>query len=327
MNRKILTWLLVTFLLATVSPAQAQQPKKVPRIGFLVPGSSATYSTRIEAFRQGLRELGYVEGKDIAIEYRYAEGNIESLQDFAAELIRLKVDILVVAGSEATVAAKRATKEIPIVMANVGDPIARGIVASLARPGGNVTGLTSVSTDLSGKRLELLKETVPKLARVGVLWNPSDQGAAANFKETEATARAFKVRVQSLEVRSANDFESAFKAAIAGRVHALNVLQSGVINTHRIRIVEFATKSRLPTMFAEGAHVESGGLMSYGPSFPDMYRRAATYVDKILKGRTPSDLPVEQPMKFEFIINLITAKQIGLTIPPNVLVRADKVIR
>jgi putative tryptophan/tyrosine transport system substrate-binding protein len=207
------------------------------------------------------------------------------------------------------------------------DPVAMGLIASLARPGGNITGLTSVSTDLAGKRLELLKETVPKLTRVGILWNPADPGSAAVLKETETVARALGVQVQSLEVRSPNDFESAFKAAIGGRAHALFIVQTALINNRRARIVELATKNRLPTMFGEGAHVESGGLMSYAPNSADLFRRAATYVDKILKGTKPADLPVEQPTKFEFIINLKAAKQIGLTIPPNVLVRADKVIR
>ena len=327
MSGKIFVWLLATLLLTTVSPAEAQQPKKIPRIGFLIPGSHAAYSARTEAFRQGLRALGYGEGKNISIEYRFTEGRLERFPDLAAELVRLKVDVIVTAGTEAVLAAKQATQTIPIVMANVGDPVARGIIASLARPGGNITGLTTVSQDLSGKRLELLKETVPRLTRVGVLWNPTDRGATATFKETEATARAFGVQVQSLEVRSPSDFDAAFKAATQGRVHGLNVLQSGLINTHRTQIVELVTKNRLPTMFAEGAHVESGGLMSHGPNFPDLWRRAAVYVDKILKGTKPADLPVEQPMKFEFIVNLKTAKRIGMTIPPNVLVRADKVIR
>jgi len=314
-------------LVALSFPTQAQEPAKVPRIGMLLSGSNSSTSTRTEAFRQGLRELGYAEGKNITIEYRFTEGRLERFPDLAAELVHLKVVVIVTSGTGGAIAAKNATSTIPIVMATIGDPVARGIIASLARPGGNITGLTTISPDLAGKRLELLKETVPRLTRAGILWNPVDQGVTAVFKETEATARALGVQVQSLEVRSPDDFESAFKAAIAVRVHALNVLPSGVTSTYRTRIVEFATKSRLPTMFVEGVHVESGGLMSYGPNIPDSFRRAATYVDKILKGAKPADLPVEQPMKFELIINLKTAKQIGLTIPPNVLVRANKVIK
>lgn len=302
--------------------AQAQQSKKVPRIGFL---SAALVEPLREAFRQGLRELGYVEGQNIAIEWRHSEGRVEGLPVFATELSRLKVDVIVAGGTPALLAAKDATNTIPIVIC-LGDPVREGFVASLARPGGNITGLTSISMDLAAKRLELLKETVPRLTRAGVLWDAADQGAAANFKETEAAARALGVQVQSLEVRSANDFESAFKAATVGRAHGLIVLSGSLIAPQRTRIVALATKSRLPTMFADGRHVESGGLMSYAPNVPDMLRRAATYVDKILKGAKTADLPVEQPTKFELVINLRTAKALGLKIPAHLLMEADKVI-
>ncbi len=319
--------LIALALVVAGAVAQAQQPKNIPRIGYLTSVSPATDSGRREAFRQGLRELGYVEGKNIAIENRYAEGEFHRLPDLAGELVGLKVDVIVVSSMPGVLAAKNATQIIPIIMTNVGDPVGEGVVASLARPGGNVTGLTGVAPDLSGKRLELLKETIPRLSRVGVLWDPRTHAISVLFKETQGAARPLDVQLQSLEVRQPEDFESAFKAAIEGRTDAVAVLQSGFITTHRKRIVELATKNRLPTMFGEGAHVESGGLMSYGPSYDDLFRRSAIFVDKILKGRKPADLPVEQPTKFELVINLKTAKQIGLTIPPNVLARADRIIR
>jgi putative tryptophan/tyrosine transport system substrate-binding protein len=319
----------VVVLLAAVSIADAQQPKKVPRIGFLSAFSSFSDRERIEAFRQGLRELGYVEGQNVFVEYRYAGGKAdESPAKLAAELVSLKLDLIVAGGGSGLArAVKGATKTIPIVITGGSDPVGAGLVGSLARPGGNLTGLTALTAELAGKRLELLKETLPKLTRVGVLWNPTDQGSAQGLKEIETAAPTLGLEVQSLQVGSPSNFESAFKAAIAGQARALQVLGSGLINSHRKRIVEFAMKSRLPTMFADAANVEAGGLMSYGPNAPDLYRRAATYVDKILKGAKPADLPVEQPKKFDFIINLKTAKQIGLTIPPNVLARADRVIK
>ncbi len=323
----VLLWMILASVLA-VAIAEAQQAKKVQRIGFLGGGSPSAYSPRIEAFRKGLAEIGYAEGKNIAIEYRYAEGNLERLPDLAAELVRLKVDVILAAGGrEVAQAAKQATTTIPVVITNVGDPVATRLVASLARPGGNITGLTSASPDLSAKRLELLKEAVPRLTRVAVLYDPTNRGNTANFKETEVAAHLLGVKLQSLEVRIPDDFAGAFNAAKTGRAGALIVLPSLLNATRRTRIVELATKSRLPTMFAEDVDVESGGLMSYGPNYPDLFRRAATYVDKILKGAKPGDLPVEQPMKFELVINLKAAKQIGLTIPPNVLARADRVIR
>ena len=321
--RKILKFLLVIgALVVYAAVANAQQSKKVPRIGFL---SAALVEPLREAFRQGLRELGYVEGQNIAIEWRHSEGRVEGLPALATELVRLKVDVIVAGGTPALLAAKDGTKTLPIVMC-LGDPVREGFVTSLARPGGNLTGLTSISMDLAGKRLELLKETVPRLTRAGVLWDAADQGAAANFKETEAAARALEVQVQSLEVRSPKDFESAFKAATGGRAHGLLVLSGSLIAPHRTRIAELATKSRLPTMFADGSHVESGGLMSYAPNVPDLLRRAGTYVDKILKGAKPADLPVERPTKFELVINLKTAKTLGVKIPAHLLMEADKVI-
>jgi len=262
------------------------------------------------------------------MEYRYSRGKADDYPKLAAELVSLKVDLIVVGGGSSLArAAKETTKTIPIVITGGSDPVGAGLVASLARPGGNITGLTAITAELAGKRLEILKETLPRLTRVGVLWNPTDQGSAQGFKEIEIAARTLGLGIQSLQVRSPSNFESAFKAAIAGQARAIQVLQSGLINSHRNRIVEFATKNRLPTMFVDAEQVEAGGLMSYGPNVLDLYRRAATYVDKILKGAKPADLPVEQPKKFEFVINLKTAKQIGLTIPPNVLARADKVIR
>jgi len=323
---KRILWLLAFLLLAAGTLAEAQQAKKVPRIGYLAVSTASAHSVRIEAFRQGLRDLGYVEGQNIVIEYRYAEANANRLADLAAELVRLKVDAIVTTGTEGALAAKRATTTIPIVT-TTGDALAAGVIASLARPGENITGLTNVALDLSGKRLELLKESVPRITRVGVLFTSNDPGAAANFKETEKTARALGLQVQSLEVRSVKEFDAAFKRATEARIHALDVLGAASMNARRTQIVEFAIRSRLPTMFAESAFVEAGGLMFYGPNTPDLYRRAATYVDKILKGSKPADLPVEQPKKFDFIVNLKTAKQIGVTIAPEVLARATKLIK
>jgi putative ABC transport system substrate-binding protein len=318
----------VAVLLAVAVITEAQQAKKIPRIGFLLAFSSSSDRERVEAFRQGLRELGYVEGQNVFVEYRYVGGKADESPKLAAELVRLRVDLIVAGGGSGLArAVKGTTKTIPIVITGGSDPVGAGLVASLARPGGNITGLTAIAAELAGKRLELLKETLPRLTRVGVLWNPTDQGSAQGLKEIEIAAPTLGLDVQSLQVRSPSNFESAFKAAIAGQARALQVLGSGLINSHRNRIIEFATKSRLPTMFADAALVQAGGLMSYGPNAPDLYRRAATYVDKILKGAKPADLPVEQPTKFELIINLKAAKQIGLTIPPNVLARADKVIK
>ena len=275
-----------------------------------------------------MRELGYVEGKNIIIQFKTTDGKTDHFAGVAAELVRLKVDIIVAAGGSAVVlAAKPATDTIPIVMTNPGDPVVIGVVASLARPGGNITGLTSFSTELSGKRLELLKEAVPNLSGVAVLWSPADAGNARNFKETEIAAHSLGLKLLSLELRTADDLDNALQSSMKERAGALIVIRSPAYTTSGKRIVEFAAKNRLPTMFPERLFVEGGGLMSYAPNIADNFRRAATYVDKILKGAKPADLPVERPMKFELIINLKTAKQIGLTIPPNVLVRADRVIK
>jgi putative tryptophan/tyrosine transport system substrate-binding protein len=314
-------------LLALCHLADAQQPKKVPRIGYLAPASLSALAARTEAFRQGLRELGYVEGKNIVIEWRSAEGKIDRLPALAAELVRLKVDVIVTTGPTATHPAKQASSSIPIVMAQDIDPVGTGFVASLARPGGNITGLSSLAPEISGKQLELLKETVPKLSRVAVLWASSNPANAQMLREVERAAATFGVKIQSLDVLGRKDFQTAFGAASKERAEAVLVLQNGVAAAHRTEIAELAVKSRLPAIFPRLEFVEDGGLMSYGASFTHMDRRAATYVDKILKGAKPADLPVEQPTKFEFVINLKTAKQIGLTIPPNVLARADKVIK
>jgi len=327
MNRRAAIRRLATFFLTTAALAEAQQPTKIPRIGYLSGAFPSTNSARIEAFRQGLRELGYVEGKNIIIEYRYAEEKLERLPALVAELVRLKVDIIVTGGATTTRAAKEATSTIPIVMAQDPDPIGNGFVASLAAPGGNITGLSNMNRELSGKRLELLKEVVPRLSRAAVFGTSTFPGNAQNLRETELAAKAFGVKLQYLDVLHSKNIETAFRAASKGRAQAVLVQGGGVLINQRTQVVELAAKSRLPAIYSIREYVEAGGLMSYGTSVTDLDRRAATYVDKILKGRTPADLPVEQPMKFEFIINLKAAKQISLTIPPNVLVRADKVIR
>jgi putative ABC transport system substrate-binding protein len=314
-------------LLALPFSARAQQAKKVPRIGFLTNNSSTSLPAADEAFRQGLRALGYVEGKSLVIEYRYGEGKVGRLAEMATELVGLKVDVIVTGGPSSTRAAKGATSTIPIVMATDPDPVANGFVASLARPGGNITGLATLAPEISSKRLELLKETVPKLSRVAVLGSSTFPGHAQVLKEIELAAGALKVKLQYLNVLSPKDIETAFREAHKGRAEAILVIDSALFNSHRTDILELAVKNRLPVIYHWPEFVEGGGLMSYGVSLTDLHRRAATYVDKILKGRTPADLPVEQPMKFEFVVNLKAAKAIGLTVPPNVLVRADKVIR
>jgi putative ABC transport system substrate-binding protein len=327
-QHSVLCLALCAMLLALCSSAEAQQAKKIPRIGFLSPDApdAAAFRPRIDAFRQGFRDLGYVEGKNIIIEYRWAEGRAERLPDLAAELVSLKPDLIFTSSPQGAVAAKKATTTIPIVFVGVGDPVGLGLVASLAQPGGNVTGLTNFVVDLSGKRLEVLKESVPKISPVAVLWNSLNPGNALALKETEIAAQRFAIKLLVLEVRSPNDFDGAFQAATSGRAQALFPLPDPLITTQLRRILDFAAKNRLPGMYA-GGFAEAGGLMSYSPDNRAMFRRGATYVDKILKGAKPADLPVEQPMKIEFVINLKTAKQIGLTIPPNVLARANKVIR
>ena len=323
----LLSILVVAVLLTDGVIAQAQQPTKVPRIGYSSATSPSVNLARREAFRQGLRELGYVEGKNIVIEWRSAEGKFDRLPALVAELVRLNVDIIVTAGPQSTRPAKEATSTIPIVMAFDNDPVGNGFVASLARPGGNITGLSTLAPEISGKRLELLKEVVPKLSRVAVLGTSTSPGNAPSLKETELAAGALRVKLQYLDVLGPKDIETAFRAATKGRAEALLVLTGPVFNSQRKQLVDLAVKSRLPAIYPQTEYTEAGGLMYYGANTPDLFRRAATYVDKILKGAKPADLPVEQPTKFEFIINLKAAKEIGLTIPPNVLVRADNVIK
>jgi putative tryptophan/tyrosine transport system substrate-binding protein len=329
MNKKIVVSLLITLILALVHLAEAQQPKKVPRIGLLSSFSPSVTALWHEAFRQGLRDLGWVEGKNISIEYRYAEGRNDRLPELAADLVRLKVDIIVAAVTQDVRAAENATEVIPIVMASPADPVAAGLVDSLARPGGNITGLSQMAPDMAGKRLELLKEIVPRLSRIAVLWNPQSpaSGSPLSWKEIQLPARELGVKLHSLEVRSSNDFGKAFEDATKAHAGALAIMPDPLFAGNLKRIADLAAKSRLPSIFHLTEFADSGGLVTYGPDRSDMYRRAATYVDKILKGRKPADLPVEQPTKFELVINLKAAKQIGLTIPPNVLARADKVIK
>ena len=326
---KHIVGLLVIFvtLAACGALAQAQQPTKVPRIGFLSAISPSAVAARIEAFRQGLRELGYVEGKNIVIEYRYAEGKPDRLSALAAELVRLKVDVIVTGGPAVNRPAKEATVTIPIVLGFDNDPVGNGFVASLARPGGNITGLSTHYPEISGKQLELLKEIIPKLSRVAVFGNSIQPGNPQALRETELAAGALGVQLQYLDVRGPEDIETAFREAKKGRAEALLVLGNVVVTSHPKQFVEFAAKSRLPAIYWSPEFVEAGGLMTYSVSINDLFQRAATYVDKILKGAKPADLPVEQPKKFELVINLKTANQIGLTIPPNVLARADRVIR
>jgi putative tryptophan/tyrosine transport system substrate-binding protein len=326
MNKKLF-WLFTLLFVVAGTLADAQQPKKVPRIGYLV-GPSTAASARYEAFRQGLRELGYVEGKNIVIEWRSSEGNRDRQRALVAELVGLKVDVIVAVGGGDVRIAKEATAAIPIVMIQGGDPVGSGFVASLARPGGNITGLAILRPELSGKRLELLTEIVPKLSRVALFASSASPEHAQVLKEAELAAGALGVKLQSLDIRSPKDFETSFQAALKGRAEAVLVRVRGpILSPNRTQFAEHAVKSRLPAIYEGVEEVEAGGLMSYGVNFHDLYRRAATYVDKILKGTKPTDLPVEQPKKFEFIINLKAAKQIGLTIPPNVLVRADRVIK
>ena len=323
MSRCIVLFMLLLSLLI-LRFAEAQQPTKVPQVGFLAAISPVAISAHIEAFRQGLNELGYIEGKNIGVEWRSA--GADRVPGLAAELVRLKVDVIVTAGPLSTRPAQGATKTIPIVMAQDDDPVGNGFVASLARPGGNITGLASLSPELSGKQLELLKEIVPKLSRMAVLGNSTRPGNARSLRETELAAEAFGVKLQYLDVLGPKDIDTAFREAGIARADAvLMLVATGV--PQRKQVVELAVKSRLPVISGRPELVEAGGLMTYGASINDLYRRAATYVDKILKGAKPSDLPIEQPTKFELVINLNTAKQLGLTIPPNVLARADKVIK
>ena len=314
-----------SLLAAQLAADAQQQPVRIPRIGFLAGGSRSADSLLIEAFWRRLKELGYVEGKNIAAEYRFAEGALDQLPNLAAELVRLSVDLIVAPGSGA-VAAKKATNRIPIVI-TYGDPVGTGLVASLAHPGGNVTGLSGFVSELGGKQLQLLKEAFPTISRVAVLWYPSGIGQdALLLGEMKVAAGASRVTLQPLELRDLNDFAPAFAAIKGKRANGLIVLRNPLTTTHRTRIVNFAAKSRLPAIYGEKEFVDAGGLMSYGVNIADLWGRAAIYVDKILKGAKPADLPIEQPTKFEFVINLKTAKALGLTIPPSLLGRADEVI-
>ncbi len=312
--------------LAWAGAARAQAPARVRRIGLLTPFSPSDTALWHEAFRLGLRDRGWVEGKNLTIEYRYAEGRVDRLPDLAADLVRLKVDVIVASVGSDALAAKNATRAIPIVMVGPADPVASGLIESLARPGGNITGLSQMSTELSGKRLELLKEMVPRLSRVAVLWNPQGAGSKLGWKEIQLPARQLGVELHSLEVRSPEDFDKALEAATRERAGALFVLPDQMFLANLKRIAGLAAKGRLPSIYQWSEFADAGGLVTYGLDRADMYRRAATYVDKILKGAKPGDLPVEQPTKFELVINLKTAKAIGLTIPRTVLFRADRVI-
>jgi len=326
-QRRIFAVALCTVLFALCVSAHAQQPTKIPRIGLLFTATPSAAAARIEAFRQGLRELGYVEGKNILIEQRYAEGQLNHMNELAAELVRLKVDVIVTIGPAATRPAKEATHAIPIVMGVDDDPVGNGFVASLARPGGNITGLASLAPEIGGKQLELLKEIVPRLSRVAVLGTSTQPGNAQSLREAEVAAQALAVKLQYLDVLSPKDIEPVFRTASNGRAEAVLVLRASVFFSHRKQIVDLAAKRQLPAMYYTTEYVEEGGLMTYGVSITDLFRRAATYVDKILKGARPAELPIEQPTKFELVINLKTAKRIGLTISPNVLARADRVIK
>lgn len=318
----LLSFLLV--VLGSISVAEAQQPKKIPRIGYLRFIEVPIYDA---AFRQGLKELGYVEGQNIHVEYRFAGGSIERLGEFAAELVRIKVDVIVAGSTQSIDAAKQATQTIPIVFPVTFDPVGSGFVTSLARPGGNLTGLSTVNPDAAAKRVELMKEIMPSLSRLAVLRNPTNSGSQFPLKETEAEAKRQAVRLQVIEARSDNDFAAAFRVAITGQAQALIVVADALFFAQRSQIAELGIKYRLPSMFDDAQSVEAGGMISYGANLADLFRRSSVYVDKILKGGKPSELPVEQPTKFELMINLKTAKQIGLTIPPNVLARADKVMK
>jgi len=327
-NRKLVGIIALVIAFAMCGAvAQAQQPGKVPRIGFLVASNSSANSDRIAAFRDGLRELGYMEGKNIIVEYRQAEGQLDRLPGLAAELVGRHVDVIVTAGPADTRAAKNATTTIPVVMTFDNDPVGNGFVASLARPGGNITGLSTLAPELSGKQLELLKEIVPKLSRAAVFGNSRNPGNTVAIREIELAGETLKVKLQKLDVVDPKDVKVAFRTASKERDEAVLVLGSPLINAHRAQIVDLAARNRLPAIYYTAEMVEAGGLMAYGVNRNDLARRAAAYVDKILKGAKPADLPVEQPTKFELIINLNAAKQIGLTIPLTVLARADRVIR
>lgn len=326
-RRKLLVALGAGALAAPLASFAQLQPGKVARIGFLGNSTAAFEANLIGPFRQGLRDLGYVEGRNILIEYRWAEGKYERFPALIAELIALKVDVIVTAGTPATLAVKKATTSVPLVMVAVGDPVGTGIVASLARPGGNITGLTSISPELEGKRLELLKEVTPKLSHVAILWNPINAFHVIEMKEAQSAAAALQMKVLPLPARTPEELDGAFAAISRERPGALLVLADRMFLHHRTRIMDFAAQHRLPGVYAHRELVEAGGLMSFGPSYAGMHMRAATYVDKILKGTSPADLPIEQPTKFVLVINLKTAKAFGIKIPNSVLLRADEVIQ
>ena len=327
MSKNVIRLTLYALLFALCSSAEAQQPAKVPRVAYFSAGSASSQASRLEVFKQGLRDLGYAEGKEIVIEQRYADGKLDRVDALATELVRLNLASIVTGGPAATRAAKKATTTIPIVMGFDYDPVASGVITSLARPGGNITGLSSVAPEISGKQLELLKEVLPRLSRVAVLVDSTEPGIEQLRKEAELVAAGLKVQLQYQYILSPKDIGTAFEAATKGRAQAVLALSSFIIISQRTQIAELATKNRLPAIYPWPEFVEDGGLMTYGANSNDLFRRAATYVDKILKGAKPAELPVEQPKKFEFIINLKAAKQIGLTIPPNVLARADRVIK
>jgi putative ABC transport system substrate-binding protein len=325
-RRKIFSFVLGALLIALSCPAEAQQPKKVHRIGYLA-NTEATTAVDIKPLRERLRELGYVEGQNLRIEYRYFGSNVERLSELAAELVRLKPELIAVVGNEAASAATKATEVIPIVMVSTSEAVRSGFVASLARPGGNVTGLTSMGGDVLGKRLELLSEIISNFSRAGFLWSPSSPTAADNLKETESSARSLKIDLTSLETKDPADIDKVFQTAAAKRVQGVVVDGSAFFTAHQKQLIALELKHRLPTMYPNPRFVDAGGLMTYGQDRKEQYRRAAEIIDKVLKGIKPADIPVERPTKLEFVINLKTAKQIGLTIPPNVLARADRVIR
>jgi putative tryptophan/tyrosine transport system substrate-binding protein len=330
-NKQIAALVLATVMLTAVNLADAQQRTKIPKIGWLgartPSGPGGGPGTGAELFRREFSKLGYIEGKNITIEYRYADDQFDRLPGLVDELVRVKIDLLIAPTTMEARAAKNATRTIPIVFFNVPDPVASGLVDSLARPGGNITGFTTISTVLAGKRLELLKETVPNLSRVAVLWDPQNPTSAQQWKESQLPAREMGLQLHSMEVSSFDKFESAFKEAVKARSAAIAVTQNTLVASNQTRVVELTAKNRLPAMYTNGNYVANGALMSYGPDQAESFRRAASIVDKILKGTKPADIPVEQPTKFEFVINLKAAKQIGLTIPPNVLMRANKVIK
>jgi putative ABC transport system substrate-binding protein len=327
MRQKILVALMVSLFLSTTSRANAQPVGKMHRIGVLAANTPANFSTNSEALRQGLRDLGYIEGQNLAIEYRFADGQIERLPQLAAELVRLKVNVIIASSSPAALALRDATKEIPIVFSTTGDAVASGVVTSLARPGANVTGVTTGASELYGKRLELLKETVPNLSAAALLFNPDARTAQVGLKETLASGKTLGLRIEAIEVRNVKDIDRAFESASKMKLGGVTFIQNPPITSNPKQVVELAVKSKIAAIYADTEWCERGGLMSYGRYIPDTFRRLAVYVDKILKGSKPGDIPVEQWTKLELVMNLKTAKQIGLTIPPNVLARADKVIK